>query len=105
MSMCPAQEAESPEEKVWSLIAKCCASMVMLGIWAGWYPLMHRYPVAASQEPPGMFCQPSIFPPSIAAAWAATLWFTFGTVSGSVVGVTTVPLDSRTEDGIPPSGQ
>ncbi len=52
-----------------------------------------------------MFCQPSILPPSIAAAWAATLWFTFGTVSGSVPGVTTAPLDNRTEGGIPPSGQ
>ena len=52
-----------------------------------------------------MFCQPSILPPSMAAVWAATLWFTFGTVSGLVPGVTTAPFDSRTEDGIPPSGQ
>src|SRR5689334_17390507 len=39
-----------------------------------------------------MFCQPSIFPPSIAAACAATLWFTFGTVSGSVAGPARPPL-------------
>src|SRR5262245_15164544 len=31
MSMCPAQEAESPEEKVRSLTAKRCAKAVMLG--------------------------------------------------------------------------
>src|SRR5690242_15586710 len=35
MSVCPAQEAESPEERVWSLIAKCCARAVMLGTWDG----------------------------------------------------------------------
>src|SRR6516164_10220350 len=28
MSMCPAHEAESPEENVWSLIAKRCARVV-----------------------------------------------------------------------------
>jgi hypothetical protein len=40
--MCPAQEAESPEEKVWSLMADRCARVVILGIWDGWYPLMQR---------------------------------------------------------------
>src|SRR5260370_18588763 len=42
MAMCPAQEAESPTEKVGSLMAKCCARVGMLGICASWYPLMHR---------------------------------------------------------------
>jgi hypothetical protein len=52
-----------------------------------------------------MFCQPSILPPSIAAAWAATLCSIAGTVSGVVLGVTTAPFDSCTNDGRPPSGQ
>ncbi len=42
MSMCPAHDAESPEENVWSLIAKRCAKAAMFGTCAGWYPLMHR---------------------------------------------------------------
>ena len=36
MSMCPAQEAESSEVNVWSLIAKLRASAVILGTWEGW---------------------------------------------------------------------
>ncbi len=41
MAMCPAQEGESANENVRSLTAKFCASVVMLGICPGWYPLMH----------------------------------------------------------------
>src|SRR5690349_17192169 len=41
MAMCPGQDAESPIEKVRSLMAKSPASVVMLGICAGWYPLTH----------------------------------------------------------------
>jgi hypothetical protein len=55
-----------------------------------------------------MFCHPFIcgFPPVMfmAASWDATVCDTTGTVSGSVVGVTTTPFDRVTEDGIPPSG-
>jgi hypothetical protein len=39
---CPPQDGESAMENVLSLIAKSCASVVRLGICAGWYPLMHR---------------------------------------------------------------
>ena len=41
----------------------------------------------------------------IAASWEATLWLTAGTVSGSSDGLTTVPSDSFTVEGMPPSGQ
>jgi len=53
---------------------------------------------------PCTFCQPSILPPSMAACCDATECDTPGTVSGLTVGVTTVPLDRVTWEGIPPSG-
>src|SRR6516164_5022506 len=41
MAMWPPQDGLSAREKVWSLMAKCCARSVMLGICLGWYPLTH----------------------------------------------------------------
>src|SRR5689334_14195154 len=64
---------------------------------------------AHSTPAAGMFCQPFICgtPPWIfmAADWAWTAWSIGETVSGVTDGVTTLPSDSATDAGIPPSGQ
>ncbi len=78
------------------------ASAARFGTCAGVYPPMHRYPVLGWH--PGTFCQPSIFPPSMAARCAVTVCETFGTMSGITPGVTTVPSDRVTDAGMPPSG-
>src|SRR5215472_9687430 len=99
---CPPQDGLSAMENVRSLMANFFARAVRLGTWAGVYPPMQAYPVLGPQ--PGTFCQPSIFPPSIAFCCEATVCDTLGTMSGITLGVTTVPSESVTVDGMPPSG-
>src|SRR5215467_1764242 len=99
---CPPQDGLSAMVKVRSLMANRFASAARFGTCADVYPPRHTYPLLAWQ--PGTFCQPSIFPPSMAACWEATVCDTFGTMSGITAGVTTVPSDRVTVDGMPPSG-